>query len=135
MIEPATRGVVVDHFLEGRYAAIVHVGRGDGDVSQRGRPEFSDVFRSVSLFVNATVGRFISGDAGIEETAALLFAVARKLAPVESNAPAEGPPPMTLKTASALARGKDKLSPLCRLRNCRGVPAPAVPVVRRSYGE
>ena len=25
MVEPAARGVVVDHLLEGRYAAIVHV--------------------------------------------------------------------------------------------------------------
>jgi hypothetical protein len=82
---------------------MVHVGCGDGNVSQRGRPEFSDIFRSVSRFVDATVRRFGGGYAGIEETVALFVIAARKLAPFESDASTEGPSPVALKTAASLA--------------------------------
>lgn len=81
----------------------MHVGCGDGDVLKRGRPEFSDIFWSVSRFVDATVRRFVGGYAGIEETAALFVVAARKLAPFESDASAEGPSPVAVKTAASRA--------------------------------
>ncbi len=43
MIESAPGGVVSDHFIECRKAAVVHVGRGDCDIAQRRRAELSDI--------------------------------------------------------------------------------------------
>jgi hypothetical protein len=89
MIQLATGCVVLDHFFERRQAPIMHVGRRDGDVPQRGRAELSDVFGSSGLFKESTIRRGVRGYTGIEEGAA-----------------AEIPSGVALKTTCTLTREK-----------------------------
>ena len=57
MIHLAAGGVVIDHFFERRQAAVVHVGRGERDVSQRGRAELADVLGPLRAFKESAIRR------------------------------------------------------------------------------
>jgi hypothetical protein len=44
--------IMIEHAFEGRDAAVVHVGRGHGDIAQGGRFELADVLKCLRVLIN-----------------------------------------------------------------------------------
>ena len=74
--------VVVEHLLQGGKAAVVHVGRREGDVAQRGHPELAVVGGQAGLQAQAPVGEggveavVAEGVVGLQVAAVAVAAVA-----------------------------------------------------------
>src|SRR5262245_43860861 len=97
---------MIDYLFQRREAAIVHVGRGYGDIPQGRRLELADVLRLAGLFEYAPVRSRVVGHACIEEAAAGLTLARRCIFSIEANAAAEVPSTVALEAAPAFA-GKE----------------------------
>src|SRR5262249_32938187 len=79
----ATR-IVTEHLIQRGDAAVVLVRRGHGDVPDRRRLEFPDVFRPMGRFIHAGVGAWIRQQSGQPRTADKRITIAARFFTVDA---------------------------------------------------
>src|SRR5580698_259021 len=125
----ATGGVVIEYIFQRRNAAVVHIRRGDGDVSQRGRFEFSDIRSGLRVFIRAYVRSRIGEHASqIVKTRVVKFDLSSRIALRHSRV-TEIESAVTAKARELLAEEQD-FSALCRFRHRAVFAAIVIPVIR-----
>ena len=102
----SSRPVMVDRVFESFHAAVVHVGRGEGDIPQRGRFEFSAVRRLPrELKKPRVIGRISQGRFQVIESRIVKLHLGRALSQIIHGA-GEIKSPVAVETLQPLAEEK-----------------------------
>ena len=124
---------MVNHFRECRNTAVMHVGRGHGDVSQRGRPELADVFTAIRVLVQAGVrSGILKLTANIVKAGVLENTVYRRSSFVSQWA-IEVPTAVALEAAGLFAGEKQYLATFCRIGDSIRIVTISISVVGRVH--
>ena len=110
---PAAGGVVVNYLRECRNAAVMHIRRSDGDVSQRRRPELTDVFAPLRELIQPGIRSGIGKLASNVVQADVQKRNPRQSASFISEGTVQVPAAVALKTARALTGEKQNLTAFC----------------------
>lgn len=101
-------GVVIEHAFEGRDAAVMHIGRREGDVAQTGGLELTVVLREVGVRLDPCVGAGVeSVESGVVEFGWSVRGVGM------AQGSAEVPAPVALEAAGFLAGEEEFLAAFC----------------------
>src|SRR5215472_9691486 len=128
MRQASAGGIVIDYFFQCGDAPVMHVGRGQGDITQCWRAEFSHIFRQLRMLEKASIGSRILGGAGVEEEATHT-AIAASFEPDWGEVPAA----VALEAAAFFTGIENDFASFGGLGNGVHITAPAIPVVGRSH--